>query len=45
MEKNRPKIDNRFVGGLHSDNDIQFQPQDTYRDAVNMRVLFNGTVA
>lgn len=41
MEKNRPKIDNRFVGGFFSDSDIQWQPQDTYRDAVNMRVLFN----
>lgn len=41
MDKNRPKIDNRFVGGMNNDNDIQFQPQDTYRDAVNMRVLFN----
>lgn len=41
MEKNRPKIDNRFVAGMNGDNDIQYQPQDTYRDAVNMRVLFN----
>ena len=42
MQKSRPKINNYFLGGLHSDNDVQLQPPNTYRRSLNGRILFNS---
>ena len=42
MDKNKPKYESRFTGGMYGDVDYQYQPPNTYRKAVNMRVLFNA---
>jgi len=42
MDKNRAKYDSRFNSGMYADVDVQYQPPNTYRSALNMRVLFNA---
>ena len=47
MQKNRPAYLNTFTGGMNSDAEAEFQPQNTYRKAVHGRIIFNadGTYA
>jgi hypothetical protein len=41
MQKGVPTEDRLFVNGVHSDNDLLFQPPNTYRESINGRILYN----